>query len=148
MPEILHCRQCAGSMRCGNSHLYVVELDYSLTNNKRFMHPNRQHIPDMDCLYVGSTSHTPACRFLQHQLHAKKRELGYTCQCDGKDVFREFVRGGGKTRGSYYPGVYGLRLRPDLYAPYNPIHNEKYASLMEQKLALILRKKGYAVWQH
>lgn len=102
----------------------------------------------MDCLYVGATSHTPICRFLQHQLHAKKRSLGYTCLCDGKEIFREFVRGGGKTRGSYYPGVFGLRLRPDLYSSFNPIIEKDYAALMEETLAKLLRAKGYAVWQH
>lgn len=134
--------------RCGNYHLYVVELDYDLTKNRKFMGKNPHWKSGMDCLYAGATSHTPECRFLQHRLHAKKRELGYTCVCDGKDVFREFVRGGGRTRGSYYPGVYGMRLRPELYAQFNPIMEQSYAAIMEAKLAAILRTKGYAVWQH
>lgn len=119
-----------------------------LTNNKKFMKLNPCYKNGMDCLYVGSTSHTPSCRFLQHQLHAKKRTLGYTCQCDGKEEFHEFVRGGGRTRGSYYPGVYGLRLRPDLFLQYNPIMDQNYMLIMEEKLAHMLRSQGYAVWQH
>lgn len=143
-----HCPRCSGTLRCRRYHLYVVELDYSLTGNRHFMAVNRQWKSDMDCLYVGSTSHTPVCRFLQHRLHANKRTLGYTCLCDGKEMFREFVRGGGKTRGSYYPGAFGLRLRPDLYAQYNPVTDKKRAALMEEKLARHLRSLGYAVWQH
>lgn len=129
-------------------HLYVVELDYDLIKNKKFMRINPRHKTDMDCLYVGKTSHTCECRFIQHQMHAKKRSLGYTCLCDGKEVFKEFVRGGGHTRGSYYPGVYGLRLRPDLCSVYNPIADHMRVSQQEEKLADYLRLQGYAVWQH
>lgn len=102
----------------------------------------------MDCLYVGSTSHTCECRFKQHQIHAKKETDGYFCLCDGKEIFRHFVRSGGKTRGSYYPGVYGLRLRPDLFFKFNPIKNQKKVFIMENILANDLRFQGYAVWQH
>lgn len=143
-----HCRRCSGHLKCGAYHLYVIELDYELTKNKRFMAKNPRYRNGNDCLYVGSTSHTCVCRFKQHQLHAKKNKLGYTCFCSGHEEFREFVRGGGKTRGSYYPGVYGLRLRPDLYFPYNPLMDGTYAAAMEKQLADQLRLKGYAVWQH
>lgn len=112
------------------------------------MHENPRYKNGMDCLYVGSTSHMPQCRFQQHQLHAKKRSLGYTCMCDGSEAFHEFFRGGGHTRGSYYPGVYGLRLRPDLYYSLNPVAGSKRASVVEEKLATFLRSRGYAVWQH
>ncbi len=109
---------------------------------------NKKHVSGLDCLYIGSTSHTPLCRFTQHKLHAKKKTLGYTCSCFGKDRFHEFVRGGGHTRGSYYPGVYGLRLRPDLFYALNPISLSKQAFALESKLAQTLKIKGYAVWQH
>lgn len=78
----------------------------------------------------------------------KNVRLGYTCLCDGKEEFYEFVRGGGHTRGSYYPGVYGLRLRADLFLKYNPIVDQNYAMIMEEKLARLLRSQGFAVWQH
>lgn len=148
MTTSLYCSKCSATLRCGNYHLYVIELDYELTKNKKFMKQNPHYKNGMDCLYVGSTSHTCVCRFKQHQLHAKKRELGYTCLCDGKEKFKEFVRGGGRTRGSYYPGVYGLRLQPDLFFKYNPVRDQNYATIMEAKLADILRFQGYAVWQH
>lgn len=142
------CRRCSPAKSCGAYHLYVVELDYSLTQNRRFMAANRSHKPGMDCLYVGSTGHTPECRFLQHREHAKKRTLGYTCTCNGAERFHEFVRGGGRTRGSYYPGVYGMRLRPDLFLQYNPVPTQEKATDREEKLARYLRSLGYAVWQH
>jgi len=143
-----YCRKCTSTLRCGNYHLYVVELDYELIKNKKFIKQNPGYKNDMDCLYVGSTSHTCQCRFKQHREHAKKRTLGFTCLCDGKEQFREFLRGGGHTRGSYYPGAYGLRLRPDLFMKYNPIMDQNYAKVMEKKLADMLRSQGYAVWQH
>lgn len=143
-----YCRRCLQSIRCGRCHLYVIELDYALTGNRRFMAVNSSYRSGMDCLYVGSSAHAPDCRFLQHREHAKKRALGYTCTCDGRESFHEFVRGGGRTRGSYYPGVYGMRLRPDLFLQYNPIADQEKATLMEERLARYLRSLGYAVWQH
>ena len=143
-----HCPLCSAARRCGKYHLYVVELDYDLVKNWKFMQANPGYKTGMDCLYVGSTSHTPVCRFAQHRMHAKKRTLGYECTCDGKEVFHEFVRGGGHTRGSYYPGVYGLRLRPDLYFSRNPLPSQKAVMAAEAKLASDFRRLGYAVWQH
>ncbi len=143
-----YCRLCTSTHRCGRYHLYVIELDYELIKNWKFMLRNKQYRNDMDCLYVGSTSHTCACRFLQHQLHAKKEIDEYICFCDGKRNVKKFVRAGGHTRGSYYPGVYGLRLRPDLFCQLNPIKDQLQAMRMEMQLAEKLRKEGYAVWQH
>ena len=109
---------------------------------------NPYHKKDMDCLYVGSTSHICACRFKQHQLYVNKNKEGYICLCDEREQYRKFVRAGGHTKGSYFPGVYGLRLRPDLFYSYNPIIDGKRAMIMEKKLAESLRSQGYAVWQH
>jgi len=143
-----YCKKCKEHEVCGKYHVYVIELDYTLTKNRKFMSRNHQHLYDMDCLYVGSTSHTCYCRFKQHQLHTKKEEDGFICSCKGKGIFRKFVRSGGHTRGSYYPGVYGMMLRPDLFYRYNPISNQKKALQIEEQLAAFLKKKGYAVWQH
>jgi hypothetical protein len=142
------CSKCFGTRRCGSYHLYVIELDYQLIYNRKFMSKNPLHKNDMDCLYVGVTSHTCECRFKQHQIHAKKETDGYFCLCDNKEIFRNFVRSGGHTHGSYYPGVYGMRLRPDLFYKYNPIKNKEKAFAMETKLADKLRSFGFAVWQH
>ncbi|MEK7078518.1 MAG: hypothetical protein AAB929_00460 [Patescibacteria group bacterium] len=148
MTNFPSCRRCTLTLRCGGYHLYVIELDFELTKNRNFMIANPHYRRGMDCLYVGSTSHTCECRFRQHQKHAKKEKLGYDCVCDGKEKFHEFVRGGGHTRGSYYPGVYGLRLRPDLFFKYNPLTDQKNTMMMEAKLANMLRFQGFAVWQH
>lgn len=148
MTGTLFCSRCTRMSRCGKYHVYVIELDFDLTKNRRFMAANPRYRQGMDCLYVGSSAHTPECRFLQHREHAKKRTLGYTCYCDGVEAFHEFVRGGGRTRGSYYPGVYGLRLRPDLFYRYNPASTQDKAAVLEKTLALSLRNLGYAVWQH
>lgn len=142
-----YCLKCFTSRGCGNYHLYVIELDFELTKNWKFMKPNIHFRKDMDALYVGSTSHSCECRFKQHQLHAKKELDGYCCVCNGKENYKKFVRAGGHTRGNYYAGVYGLRLRPDLFFKYNPIVDQNYSMAMETKLAETLRAKGYAVWQ-
>lgn len=142
------CPKCFGEKRCGHYHLYVIELDFQLVKNRKFMSKNSLHKNEMDCLYVGVTTHTCECRFKQHQLHAKKQTDGYFCSCFGKEEFKFFVRSGGRTRGSYYPGVYGMRLRSNLFYKYNPIKNKEKAYFMETKLADQLRSQGYAVWQH
>jgi len=81
-------------------------------------------------------------------LHSKKEEKEFVCNCDGMPKIKKFVRDGGHIRGSYYPGVYGMMLRPDLFYQYNPIPRQKDAMIMEKQLAKMLKKKGYAVWQH
>ena len=42
--------------------------------------------------------------------------------------------------------LYGLRLLPALYEPYNPMPYPGAAE-MEVELAIALREEGYAVWQ-
>lgn len=148
MNASLYCKKCKDFLRCKHYHLYVIELDFQLAKNKKFMQQNPHYKWDMDCLYVGSTYHTCYCRFKQHQLHSKKEVKGFICSCDGSPKYREFVRSGGHTRGSYYPGVYGMMLRPDLFYQYNPILKKDTVTVMEKKLAELLRSKGYAVWQH
>lgn len=148
MDASLHCKKCKDTLRCKHYHLYVIELDFQLTKNKRFMQKNPHYKWDMDCLYVGSTSHTCYCRFKQHQLHSKKEERAFLCSCDGSPKIKKFVRSGGHTRGSYYPGVYGIMLRPDLFYRYNPVLKQESVFEMEEKLAETLRNRGFAVWQH
>ncbi len=144
----LYCVRCSLHKACGKYHIYVIELDPDIRKNKKFMQKNLRYHSGKACLYIGSTSHTPECRFSQHILHIDKENNQYPCLCTGKKVFRTFVRSGGKTRGGYFPGLFGMRLRPDLFFSFNPISTKKKAMKTEETYAKYLRSQGYAVWQN
>jgi len=108
--------------------VYVVELSKKVfTENWRFREANPQFNGVLECLYVGMTSKTPAERFKQHK-------TGY-------------ISKKGHKLSAYVVEKYGTYLRPSLYDHINlkPMTREQ-ALLMEKKLALDLRRQGYAVW--
>jgi hypothetical protein len=108
--------------------VYVVELSKRVfTENRRFREANPQFNGVLECLYVGMTSKTPAERFRQHK-------TGYINK-KGYKISASIVE------------KYGMYLRPSLYDHINlkPMTRQQ-ALLMEKKLALDLRRQGYAVW--
>jgi hypothetical protein len=108
--------------------VYVVELSKKVfSENAKFRAANPQFNGVLECLYVGMTSKTPAERFKQHK-------MGYINK-KGHKLSASIVL------------KYGTYLRPSLYEHLNaaPMTREK-ALQMEEKLALELRRKGYAVW--
>lgn len=108
--------------------VYVIELSKKVfTENKKFRDANPQFNGVLECLYVGMTSKTPAERFKQHK-------TGYVNK-KGHKLSANIVQ------------KYGIYLRPSLYEHLNlkPMTREK-ALQMEEKLALDLRRQGYAVW--
>ncbi len=108
--------------------VYVVELSKRVfTENSKFRNANPQFNGVLECLYVGMTSKTPAERFRQHK-------TGY-------------VNKKGYKISAYIVQNYGAYLRPSLYDHINlkPM-NKQEALIMEEKLALQLRRQGYAVW--
>jgi predicted GIY-YIG superfamily endonuclease len=108
--------------------VYVVELSKRVfTENYRFRDANPQFNGVLECLYVGMTSKTPAERFKQHK-------TGY-------------VNAKGHKLSAYIVQKYGAYLRPSLYNHINEkVMTRQEALHMEEKLALELRRKGYAVW--
>ena len=100
-------------------NVYVVELDPAVLKDRRFCAANPAHVPGAPCFYVGSTGLSPYERFLNHK--------------DGHKANR-------------YVRKYGLHLRPDLFAVFNPLPYEAALEL-ERELAEELREKGHAVWQ-
>jgi len=100
-------------------NVYVIELDPKVLKDKKFRAVNPQHDPAKPCLYVGSTGLSPYERFLNH-----------------KDVHKS----------NRYAKKYGVHLRPDLFAVFNPMPYEAAVEL-EVELAIGLREEGYAVWQ-
>jgi len=108
--------------------VYVVELSKKVfSENWKFREANPQFNGVLECLYVGMTSKTPAERFKQHK-------TGY-------------VNKKGYKLSAYIVQKYGAYLRPSLYDHINlkPM-TKAQALVMEKKLALDLRRKGYAVW--
>lgn len=104
----------------GRHHnVYVIELSADVLLEDRFKKANPGHRPGMKCLYVGMTGLDPEKRFENHL-------AGY--------------------KSNRYAHRYGVRLCPLMYEEYNPLSYED-ACEMEIELALILRRKGYAVWQ-
>ena len=110
--------------------VYVVELPKKVfTENARFRVANPQFNGVLQCLYVGMTSKTPAERLQQHK-------TGYINK-KGHNLSASIVKN------------YGTYLRPSLYEDINakyPLMTRQQALGMEEKLALDLRRKGYAVW--
>ena len=108
--------------------VYVIELSKKVfTENTKFRTANPQFNGVLECLYVGMTSKTPAERFKQHKSGYVNRK--------GLKLSANIVE------------KYGIYLRPSLYDHINQkVMNRQEALLMEEKLALELRRKGYAVW--
>lgn len=108
--------------------IYVVELSKRVfTENTKFRVANPQFNGVLQCLYVGMTSKTPAERFKQHK-------SGY-------------VNKKGYKLSAYIVQKYGTYLRPSLYDHINlRAMTKQDALIMEEKLAMDLRRQGYAVW--
>lgn len=108
--------------------VYVIELSKKVfTEDTKFRQANPQFNGVLECLYVGMTSKTPIERFKQHKSGYVNRK--------GLKLSANIVE------------KYGIYLRPSLYDHINlKVMNRQEALLMEEKLALDLRRKGYAVW--
>ena len=108
--------------------VYVIELSRRVfTENWRFRSANPQFNGVLECLYVGMTSKTPKERFQQHKTGQLSKK--------GHNLSSSIVR------------KYGSYLRPSLYEHLNQTPMTKAQALaQERRLALELRRKGYAVW--
>jgi predicted GIY-YIG superfamily endonuclease len=107
--------------------VYVIELSKRVfTENRRFREANPQFNGVLECLYVGMTSKDPQERFEQHKKGTKSKK--------GHNLASSLVR------------KYGLYLRPSLYVKLPALRNRSEALKAEEKLALELRRKRYAVW--
>jgi len=107
--------------------VYVIELSKKVyTDSTRFRAANPQYHGVLECLYVGMTSKTPQERFEQHRSGYRNKK--------GHKLSSNIVQ------------KYGRYLRPSLYNHIEPIKTRAEALKMEEKLALELRRKRYAVW--
>ena len=69
-------------------YVYVIELDPSVSDIKKFRHKNPKYFKGDPCVYVGQSAKKPNVRFEQHK-------EGY--------------------KANTYAKRYGLKLRHDLY---------------------------------
>ncbi len=108
--------------------VYVVELSKRVfTENFKFRAANPQFNGVLECLYVGMSSKTPQERLKQHK-------TGYRNE-KGHKLSANIVQ------------KYGRYLRPSLYDRLNrKLMHRQDALIIEKKLALDLRRAGYAVW--
>ncbi len=107
--------------------VYVVELSRRVfTENYKFRAANPQFNGVLQCLYVGMTSKTPKERFEQHRKGYRNKK--------GHKLSSNIVQ------------KYGMYLRPSLYNHIKPLSSRSEALKMDEKLALDLRRKRYAVW--
>lgn len=108
--------------------VYVIELSKKVfTEDTKFRIANPQFNGVLQCLYVGMTSKTPAERLKQHKTRYINRK--------GHKLSANIVE------------KYGTYLRPSLYDHINvKTMTLQEALAMEKKLALHLRRQGYAVW--
>lgn len=108
--------------------VYVIELSKKVfTENAKFRIANPQFNGVLQCLYVGMTSKTITERFNQHK-------TGYVNK-KGHKLSANIVQ------------KYGTYLRPSLYDHINlKAMTRQEALQMEKKLAVDLRRRGYAVW--
>ncbi len=97
--------------------LYVIALDPAVWQERLFRKDNPSS--SGQCLYVGSTAHTPEHRFAQHKA--------------GQFCTRRWVQ------------KYGIGLVPNL-AGTTVYSSREAAEQAEHELALQLRQQGYAVW--
>ncbi|TAH39906.1 MAG: ribose-5-phosphate isomerase [Bacteroidetes bacterium] len=111
-----------------NYVVYVIELSKKVyTEDRKFREANPQFNGVLECLYVGMTSKTPQERFKQH-VSGYRNKKGYKLSANIVQKYGSYLR----------PGLYNhINVKPMTRAE---------ALKMEAKLALDLRRQGYAVW--
>lgn len=100
-------------------HVYVVELSDEVWNFARFRRANPAYELGKPFVYVGMTGLDPDLRFDKHKAGIQANS---------------------------YVRRFGLRLLPQLYERYNPMPYQA-AREMEVELGILLRARGYGVWQ-
>ena len=137
-----HCTRCRKGRPCGKSHLYVIELDEEIwEQRKKFRDVNRHFEPGTGklMLYVGMTAHAPRCRQSQHQTSRPT----WRCYCGLRDLEneREIRHQTSRMIRDFTSG----HLKASLFKGRNPVEPED-AEIEEAKLARHLRECGHAVW--
>lgn len=102
-------------------YVYVIRLDKSVLQSKKFLRCNPELNPNLPCYYIGQSAQPPEVRFWQHK-------QGY--------------------KSNRFAKKYGLGLCPQYYSHLNPISSRKKAEDMEKRVTEILRNRGNGVWSN
>ena len=142
-----HCTLCKRGKPCGENHVYVLQLDTRIWENKsRFKEENPNYKIGMDCLYVGRTGHLPKCRASMHVKCRKNvwSKKSFHCYCSGKKKMRKCSC---YSKASEFVAEYNLyHLRGKLFKKHNPQYSRGESKKEEVELTEELRSKGYGVW--
>ncbi len=100
-------------------HVYVVALADAVWDEPKFRKCNPDYLLGKPLVYVGMSGLDPDVRFDKHKAGIQHNS---------------------------YVLKHGLHLLPQLYERYNPMPYKK-AQAIEIELGILLRSKGYGVWQ-
>jgi hypothetical protein len=141
----MHCTRCTPGQVCGESHVYVLLLDPSISSKRAFLERNPNRDLSKDCVYVGSTTHVPRCRQSQHMGNPKD-ESQWVCYCHispGRNDYAGFWEAPSRFIKGYTQGY----LQPKLFRSWNPVLSDERKQ-QEAALAEALRAEGYGVWSN
>jgi len=102
-------------------YVYVIKLDDSVLQSRKFRKLNPHMNMELSCYYVGQSANHPETRFWQHK-------KGYKSNRFARD--------------------FGLGLCPQFYDHLNPIKTRKEAESIEAEITERLRSMGHGVWSH
>jgi len=74
------CKECEGNMSCNNYHIYLIELNRIVLEEKSNFPYDGELPSDKKVFYVGITKHTPECRYIQHTA-VRPDNNHYLCNC-------------------------------------------------------------------
>ena len=137
-----HCTECKKGEPCGKHHLYVMKLDPSILEKRKFRKANPNYVDGQPLYYVGMTKHHPRCRQSQHQNYSKEGNTKWTCYCQlrpGRHAYKWL----GERPSSVVWGHTKGHLRAKPLAPWP---DKESAEEAERELAEQLRQDGCGVW--
>ena len=147
-----HCTLCKKGKPCGQYHVYVLSVDPRLKYGKRgkkarFRKINPDTHKDGDPLYVGKSECVPKCRQSKHRNYNPKKASKWSCYCGNYESTNPYEKYRDQPSSIYHflRDGYGY-LQPKYFRKLNPFKTSQEAEAAEEKLAISLRKEGFAVW--
>lgn len=157
-----YCESCDEKKGCENYHAYIIELRREVLDEKGNF-PYEGVLPDdKRVFYVGETTHSVECRFVEHTTERPSNNLHYcTCNVLGtnpnhKKMQRSWSSGGkyvkGYDIGLFPPNILGLQYQNPTVTvtqfgyPGSRIAEGKKKLEIERKIGCHLRSLGHAVY--
>ena len=147
-----HCKKCKKGEPCGQFHVYVLTVDPRLKEGRRskkirFRKVNPDTHENGEPLYVGKCECSPRCRQSKHRNYDSNKSTKWYCYCGKYESTNSYhrYRDNPTSIHDFLKGGYGY-LQPKHFRKLNPFKTSEEAEIAEEKLAIQLRKDGYAVW--